>query len=132
MNQRLFYDDEFAAQRVMVEEGKGYKATAIYLWPHMKPESAYARLKNATRGDRDEKLSQGEVIAAMNFNERFDPLYHAADQTHHERPKPVAPMDEARELQSRAERLLGELKNITERQERLTRSPLQNVNHKAA
>src|SRR5689334_11966521 len=102
MNQRLFYDDEYAAQRVMIEEGKGYKATAMYLWPHMKAESAYARLKNATRGDRDEKLSQGEIIAAMNFNERFDPLYHAADQTHHERPKQVAPMDEARELQARA------------------------------
>ncbi len=127
MNQRLFYDDEFAAQRVMIEEGKGYKATAAYLWPHMKSESAYARLKNATRGDRDEKLSQGEVIAAMNFNDRYDPLYFAADQTHHARPARVAPIDEARDLQTRAERLLSELKSITDRQERLTRSPLQSV-----
>lgn len=126
-NQRLFYDDEFAAQRVVIEEGKGYKATAMFLWPHMKPESAYARLKNATRGDRDEKLAFGEIIAAMMFNERFDALYHASDQTHHARPVKVAPLDEAMELQSRAEKLLGELKSITERQERLVRPPLKQV-----
>ena len=29
----------------MIEQGKGYKGTAQMLWPSLKPETAYARLK---------------------------------------------------------------------------------------
>ena len=50
MNQeQLFYDDENHALRRMIEDGKGYKATATFLWPDMKMESAYARLKDCVQ-----------------------------------------------------------------------------------
>lgn len=125
MQEELFYDDELHALRRMIEEGKGYKATSHFLWPDMKMESAYARLKDCVqRPEKGQFLKFGEIIAAMNFNGRFDPLYHAADQTEHKRPERRSPKDEALELQGRAERLLTELKQITERQERLVRAPI--------
>ena len=40
----------------------GYKAVAGRLWPGIKIESAYARLKNCLRDDKDEKLAPGELL----------------------------------------------------------------------
>ena len=62
---RLFYDDEFEAIRASIEGGKGYKAAATFLWPTMKPESAYARLKACTNTHGDQQLRFGEVVALM-------------------------------------------------------------------
>jgi len=43
---KLFYDDEFdAINRAIGESGKPFKLVAAHLFPDMKPESAYARLK---------------------------------------------------------------------------------------
>lgn len=43
---KLFYDDEFdAIGRAIGESGKPFKLVAAHLFPDMKPESAYARLK---------------------------------------------------------------------------------------
>ncbi len=93
----LFYDDEFQALRQMIEAGRGYKKTAAMLWPAMKPDSAYAKLKACCNGAGDERLKFGEIVAAMRFNERFDPLYYACDETLHLRPG----RREAREEQAR-------------------------------
>jgi hypothetical protein len=94
----LFYDDEFHAIRAAIEEGKGYKETAMRLWPAMKPESAYAKLKASTHVQGDQKLRFGEIVEVMRFNERFDPLYFACDETLHHRPATKAPADEEAKL----------------------------------
>lgn len=123
--EELFYDDELHPLRSMIENGKGYKPTAQFLWPDMKLESAYARLKNCcTRPEKGEALKWGEILAAMRFNGRFDPVFHACDEMSLHRPKVKAPRDQAVDLQDRAERLLSELKQVMDRQERLTRAPL--------
>lgn len=94
----LFYDDEHHAIRAVVESGKGYKKTASHLWPAMKPESAYSKLKHAVNGAHGEHLKLGEVRALMVFNERFDVLLWLCDECSHSRPMPIAPRDEAAQL----------------------------------
>ena len=90
--EKLFYDDEFAALRDVIEDGKGYKATAMHLWPSMKPESAYARLKVCCREHGDQHLRFGEVVRVMQFNDRFDALAYVCDECGFDRPvrRPVA------------------------------------------
>lgn len=97
---QLFYDDEFHALRAAIEDGKGYKDTAMHLWPGMKPESAYAKLKACTTVHGDQRLRFGEIIAVMRFNERFDPLYFVCDETFHHRPNPKTPTDEEAKIVS--------------------------------
>lgn len=95
---RLFYDDEFAAIREVIESGKGYKKSAEHLWPSMKPESAYARLKACTTEAGDQRLKFGEIITLMVFNERFDALHYLCDECLHSRPLPKTPADEEAKL----------------------------------
>jgi hypothetical protein len=95
---RLFYDDEFQALRDVVELGHGYPKTAGHLWPGMKPESAYAKLKACCNEHGDQRLKFREYIAVMIFNERFDVLYFASDECSHTRPIPRAPADEEAKL----------------------------------
>ncbi|XLV72591.1 hypothetical protein ACKZDW_08045 [Ralstonia syzygii subsp. celebesensis] len=46
MQTKLFYEDEYEALNLMVSNSqKSAKELAAYLFPHLKPESAYARLK---------------------------------------------------------------------------------------
>jgi hypothetical protein len=96
----LFYDDEFHPIRAAIEDGKGYKETAAHLWPSMKIESAYARLKACTNASGDQRLRFGEIVEVMRFNQRFDPLMYACDETFHHRPLPKAPEDEEAKLVS--------------------------------
>jgi hypothetical protein len=95
---KLFYDDEFAAIRDVIEAGKGYKATAMHLWPAMKAESAYARLKVCCNEHGDQHLRFGEIVRAMQFNDRFDVLFYLCDETGHDRPQRRAVADVQAEL----------------------------------
>lgn len=93
--QKLFYEDEFEALQLMISSSeRSFKEVAAYLFPHLKPESAYARLKSCLNPDKDERLTFGQIIAAMKFCERFDPLKFACDETLHARPDRKAPEDE--------------------------------------
>jgi hypothetical protein len=68
------------------------------MFPDMKPESAYAKLKACTSPTGTERLSFGQVLRLMNFCESYDPLLHACDETLHARPDRKAPEDEAVKL----------------------------------
>ena len=93
--QKLFYEDEYEALSLMVSHGsKSPKELACYLFPHMKPDSAYARLKSCLNPDKDERLTFGQIIAAMNFCECYDPLMYACDETLHARHDRKAAADE--------------------------------------
>lgn len=92
---KLFYEDEYEALNMMISNsGKSSKELAGYLFPHMKPDSAYARLKACLNPEKDERLTFGQIIAAMNFCGQYDPLMYACDETLHARPDRKAPDDE--------------------------------------
>lgn len=96
---KLFYDDEFdAIAQAISDSGKEFKTVAAHIFPDMKPESAYAKLKKCVHPDADERLTFGQVIRLMKFCEAFDPLMHACDETLHARPDRKAPEDEEAKL----------------------------------
>lgn len=96
---KLFYDDEFDAIATAIgQSGKPFKIVAGHIFPDMKPESAYARLKECTNPTGDQRLTFGQVIRLMNFCESYDPLYYACDESLHARPDRKAPEDEAVKL----------------------------------
>jgi hypothetical protein len=95
MQTKLFYEDEYEALNLMVSNSqKTAKELAVYLFPHLKLDSAYARLKACLNPEKDERLTFGQIIAAMKFCECYDPLMYACDETLHARPDRKAPKDE--------------------------------------
>ena len=95
MQTKLFYEDEYEALNLMISNGqKSKKEVASYLFPHLKLESAYARLNSCLNPERDERLTFGQIIAAMRFCECYDPLMYACDETLHARPDRKALEDE--------------------------------------
>lgn len=95
MQAKLFYEDEFEALNLMVSNsGKTIKELAGFLFPHMKPESAYARLKSCLNSEGDQRLTFGQIVAAMKFCGCYDPLMYACDETLHARPDRKSPEDE--------------------------------------
>lgn len=116
----LFYDDWKDAIRACISDsGKEWKQVAHHLWPSMKMDSAYAKLKNCLSETGDEKLGVGEAIEIMRFCGEFDLLYHLADETSHDRPATRAPQDEMAELQRAYIRAAAEIKKVSERIERV-------------
>lgn len=96
---KLFYDDEYdAIASAIGNSGKPFKEVAAFMFPDMKPESAYARLKDCCNPTGTQRLSFGQVVRLMTFCEAYDPLLHACDETLHARPDRKAPEDEAVKL----------------------------------
>ena len=92
---KLFYDDEYDAIATAIGScGKPFKLVAAHMFPDMKPESAYARLKDCCNPTGTQKLTFGQVLRLMAFCECYDPLLHACDETLHARPDRKAPEDE--------------------------------------
>lgn len=96
---KLFYDDEFDAIATCIgNSGKPFKLVAAHIFPDMKPESAYARLKECCSPLGDQRLTFGQVIRLMTYCECYDPLQYICDETLHARPDRKAPEDEAVKL----------------------------------
>jgi hypothetical protein len=92
---RLFYDDEFdALAQTIANSEKPFKQCAGFLFPHLKPESQYARLKACLNAEKDERLTLGQIIALCRFCGTYDALHFMADELDHERPAKRAPEDE--------------------------------------
>lgn len=95
MQGKLFFEDEYEALNLMISNlEKSAKELAVFLFPHLKMDSAYARLKSCLNPERDERLTFGQIIAAMKFCEGYEPLMFACDETSHARPDRRAPEDE--------------------------------------
>lgn len=73
---------------------KSSKELACFLFPHLKVESAYARLRSCLNPEKDERLTFGQIVAAMKFCECYEPLLFACDETCHARPPRISPADE--------------------------------------
>lgn len=96
---KLFYDDEFDAIATAIgNSGKPFKIVAGHIFPDMKPESAYARLKECCNPSGDQRLSFGQVLRLMAFCEYYDPLHYACDETLHARPDRKSAEDETVKL----------------------------------
>ena len=96
---KLFYDDEYDAIATAIgNSGKPFKLVAAHMFPDMRPESAYAKLKACCTPTGSERLTFGQVLRLMNYCECYDPLLHACDETLHARPDRKAPNDEAVKL----------------------------------
>ncbi|NDZ11513.1 hypothetical protein C7T35_01290 [Variovorax sp. WS11] len=92
---KLFYDDEFdAITQAVNDSSKSWKEVAAHIFPDMKPDSAYAKLKVCASPTGDQRLTFGQVIRLMVFCEAYDPLMHACDETLHARPDRKTPADE--------------------------------------
>lgn len=93
---KSIYEDEYDALAQMIANSeKSAKELAVYLFPHMKLESAHARLRACLNAEKDERLTFGQIIAAMRLCGRYDPLMYACDETLHARPDRKAPEDQA-------------------------------------
>ena len=116
----LFYDDWRDALRTAIRDsGKPWKEVALHLWPDMKMDSAYARLKSCLGESGDQKLDFGQAIALMRFCGQYDALYHACDELDHDRPAIRAPQDEMAELMRDYIRAAESMKRTAERIERV-------------
>lgn len=96
---KLFYDDEFDAIATAIgHSGKPFKLVAAHLFLDMKPESAYARLKECCSPIGTQRLTFGQVLRLMSYCECYDPLMYACDETLHARPDRKSPEDETIKL----------------------------------
>lgn len=95
MSARLFYEDDRDAIRTMIgSSGKTFKECAQHLFPNLKPETAYAKLKTMVDGAGDEELKFSQVVTLMRFCQHYDPLYYVCDETLHARPDRKTPDDQ--------------------------------------
>lgn len=98
---RLFYEDHQHAIQSAIDNnvhGLTFKLVAGKVYPHLKPESAYARLKAIVNPDKDEKADLQEVKQVCLVTGRYEPLYWLCDETDHARPPKRAPQDRQTEL----------------------------------
>lgn len=92
---KLWFDDEYEALSLMISNShRSSKELASFLYPDLKPDSAYARLRACLNPEKDERFTFGQIIAAMKFCECYEPLLYACDETCHSRPARVSPEDE--------------------------------------
>ncbi len=125
---KLFYDDEFdALQQMIAASNRTFKDCATFLWPDLKPESAYARLKACVNPHGDQNLKFGQIVSLARYCGRFDALYYMADELAHARPGPINPRDELAELQRRYIEAVHLARDVADKMERLARAPLQAV-----
>lgn len=124
---RLFYDDEFdAINAAIADSGKTFKEVANYMFPDLKPESAYSRLKVCCNSTGDQRLTFGQVVRLMNFCGCYDPLMYACDETMHSRPDRRAPEDEEVRLVEAINMAASNLNKAMTALDRIQSNPLRN------
>lgn len=99
----MFDSAEEATSAAIANSDKEFKDVAAALYPSLKPQTAYAKLKDSLgrKGERDSTLSADEHCWIANYTQQFHYLHYIASRCHHSMPQPVAPHDELAELQRR-------------------------------
>lgn len=117
--EHLWYDTpEDSISDAIKDSGKTFKEVANVLWPSLKMDTAYARLKACLNPDKDEKLSFAEIILICKITGHFDPIFHACDELSLHRPVVKAPADEQAELMQAIHRQQQQLLTSMARLER--------------
>lgn len=103
---------EDATHAAIHKSGKAMKALAYELWPSLKMDTAYARLRGCLNQDRPEKLTADEHLKLANLTGQYDFVHYCAQECQHSRPEPVSPEDERARLQREFVTLAKRLEGI--------------------
>lgn len=118
--EELWYDSgEQACDAAILKSGKKAKEIANALWPGMKMDSAYARLKNALNADKAEKLTLDEIIHICRLTGHYDPLFYMADELSHTRPTYRSAKDQEAQLATEAARLASQVGRLMDRLDKI-------------
>lgn len=123
---RLFYDSFEDAARDVVSALGGPKEVGVKLWPAKTADAARSRLLDCLNADRPEKFDPCEIVTLAAWGREvgchalIDYLTAEAGYT---KPSPLAPEDEAAELQRRFVEAVRESKRIADRLERMGALP---------
>jgi hypothetical protein len=115
---KLFYEDINDAIGTTVMALGGYKKVGYMLWPNMKIESAYARLKVCVAPNGDQKLDQEEVQTLIREGRKVGChaiMQFLCDDASYESPKPKEPEDELAQLLREFNTTGKRLENVGER-----------------
>lgn len=116
----MFDSAEEATAAAISSSDKEFKDVAAALYPSLKPQTAYAKLKDALgrKGERDGTLSADEHVWIANYVQRFQCLHYIASRCHHSMPQPVAPKDELADLYRKHIELSEQLVRLAPRLEK--------------
>lgn len=97
----MFDSAEEATAAAIASSDREFKDVAHALFPDLKPQTAYAKLKDmlGRKDERDSTLSADQHIFIANYVQRYHYLQYVASRCHHSMPHPVAPQDELADLQ---------------------------------
>lgn len=106
---------EDATTAAIHKSGRPMKVIASDLWPGLKMDTAYSRLRGCLNQDRPEKLTADEHLAIARLCGEFDFLHYAAQELQHSRPEPVAPEDARDQLNRQVIAVGAQLKGLLDR-----------------
>ena len=112
LQHELFVDDIDDAIGTVIMHLGGYKKVGAMLWPTLKIDSAYARLKACLRDDKNEKLSQHEFLKLLQWAKEagcHTLMHYLADASYYERPAPRSHEQATNDLQKK---ILEKLESI--------------------
>jgi hypothetical protein len=98
----LHHEDILDALATDIMAAGGFKKVAAAIWPNMRMESAYARLKACMDADKDQKLSPEEVMSIKRMAREVDSwaaVTFELRELHFEAPAPVEPEDQRARVQ---------------------------------
>ena len=121
MQSELFYETANDALGACIQAAGGFKRVAGLLWPSLKPDSAYARLKACLDDGKAEKLTADEIfaIAKMAREKGCHAFAQFAGSELDYEFKPITPEDQAAELQREFIAATNTLRAIGDRLTRL-------------
>jgi hypothetical protein len=122
MESKLFYDDDLDALKATVQALGGYKQIGPKLWPDQPPDAASRRLADCCNPGRADRLKPSQLLLIMRLGREAN-VHTLAEyfmaEAGYDRPRPVAPADEAASLMRKLEDSLGMAAQLTQRLERL-------------
>jgi len=77
------------------------KEVAYQMRPDLKPDSAYAWLKNCLNATQPEKMTADQHIAIAKLCYQYDFLHYVAAQLHHSKPEYITPEDAVQSLEEK-------------------------------
>ena len=124
MSSKLFYEDEYedeydALNAMIVNSDLSYKKVALHLFPYLKPESAYARLKACLNSEKDERLTVEQALEICKLCARHDLLMYMCDRLGLTRPVRKVPEEEQGVLVQKIDAAAATLSKAMEQLERM-------------
>lgn len=118
----LFHEDINDALAADIIAAGGYKRVAMELWPSLKMETAYSRLKACLNHDKAEKLGPDEVmliIRQARTHGAIATLTYMCRDAHCADPSPIEPENEKARLQREYVESVKALQKLSKQLEKL-------------